>query len=101
MRPRGLGRVYLRGKTWWIQYSFRGKRHRESSQSSRHTDAVRLLRRRTEEMGRGRLIGPDAERTTYEDLVEMLVNDYHINSRKSLRRLESSIGHLKEFFGDS
>lgn len=33
----GTGRVYKRAnsKKWWIDYSFRGKRYRESSESER------------------------------------------------------------------
>ena len=99
MKARGLGRVYQRGRIWWIQYSFRGRRRRESSRSARRTDAVKLLRRRQGEMGQGRLVGPDVERTTYEDLVEMIENDYRIKQRKSGKRLHSSTSRLGEYFG--
>lgn len=67
MKTRGLGRVYPRGSIWWIQYCFRGKSYRESSRSAIRTEAVKLLRRRLSEMGQGRFVGPDAERTTFED----------------------------------
>ncbi len=94
MRPRGFGRVFLRTRVWWVQYSYRGVRHRESSGSPNRGDAVRLLRRRLAEMGRGQLIGPDVERTTFEDLKEMLLNDYKANGRASLAGIRRAIRHL-------
>jgi integrase len=111
MRTRGLGRVYqptyrdrktrdLRtSPTWWIAYSFRGVKHRESSGSAKRSDAVKLLRRRLEEMSRGRLVGPDADKLTFDALTEMVLTDYKVNSRKSVVRAESAIGHLRAFFG--
>ncbi|HYV18626.1 MAG TPA: site-specific integrase [Verrucomicrobiae bacterium] len=96
---RGLGRIYLRGRVWWVQYSFRGRRIRESSESQRSADAARLLRRRLGEIGRGRLVGPQADRVTFEDLEALIKNDYAINGRRSAERLRSSLIHLRAFFG--
>lgn len=101
MKARGLGRVYQRGNVWWIQYSFRGTVHRETSTSAKRPDAVKLLKKRLEEMGRGRLVGPDMERTTFEDLARMLLDDYTINGRKSFRTAKNSLKALREFFGTS
>ena len=55
---RGMGRVYLRGTIWWIQYSHRGQRHMETSGSDKVGDARRLLKQRIGEMGRGKTTGP-------------------------------------------
>ncbi|MGH7568174.1 MAG: tyrosine-type recombinase/integrase [Gemmatimonadales bacterium] len=96
---RCLGRVYRRGAVWWIQYSFRGRRYRESSRSPNRSDGVKLLRRRLEEMGAGRLVGPDTERVSFEDLVEMLRSDYQVNGRRSWRRAEPALAHLRATFG--
>jgi integrase len=96
---RGLGRIYLRGRVWWIQYSFRGTAIRESSESEREPDAARLLKKRLGEIGRGRLAGPRVERTTFADLERMITDDYAINGRKSAERLESSLKHLRDHFG--
>jgi integrase len=71
---------------------------RESSNSPRRADAVKLLRRRLAEMGSGRLVGPDAERTTFEDLAGMLIADYHLNGRRSAKRVEVALVHLRAFF---
>jgi site-specific recombinase XerD len=95
----GLGRVYQRGAAWWIQYSVRGKKQRESSGSTRRTVAVRLLRRRLEEVSSGRFVGLDAERVTFENLAELLMEDYRTNGRRSLDRARLSIAHLRDMFG--
>lgn len=95
---------------WWIQYSVRGKAIRESSHSDKKQDAVRLLKRRLGEMGKGRMVGVDAEKVTFEDLAAMLIDDYQVNQRKSLKlvagKLENGewkggiIAQLRNHFGN-
>ena len=99
-RTRGLGVLYQRGPVWWLQYSVRGKRHRESSGSANRADAVRLLRRRIAEAQAGKAIGPQIERTTLGDLCNMVLDDYRARGRRSLVRAEFAIAHLRRFFGD-
>src|SRR3972149_1459150 len=95
---RGLGRIFQpryrerhtgewrTSPTWWVQYSFRGEKKRESSQSANHRDAVKLLKKRLGEMGQGHLVGPDAERVTFADLKTLLLDDYTVNGRRGLLR---------------
>lgn len=97
-RTAGTGGVFQRGATFWIRYSHRGKQFRESSRSTKRSDAVKLLRKRLGEIGAGRLVGPDAERTSADDLWKMLLDDYRLNGRKSIERAEDAIGHLEAFF---
>lgn len=101
MKQRGLGGVYQRGTVWWIHYSFRGKPYRESSGSIQRSDAVKLLRRRHAEMGKGQLIGPDMDKTTFEHLATMIEQDYLVNQRRSLKRMKTSLAALRAFFGPS
>ena len=49
-------------------------------------------------MGQGRLVGPDAERTTFEDLAQMVIDDYRVNRRKSEQRAHEVIARLRTFF---
>jgi len=91
--------VYQRGRVWWVQYSYQGKVYRESSRSMVKMDAARLLKKRLGEIGQGRLIGPDVERTTFENLATMLLDDYRINGRRSIESAERAVSHLREFFG--
>lgn len=93
------GFVYIRGRIWWIQYSYRGKRYRESSNSQNRTDAERLLIKRLLELDEGKLPSAFGERLHFEDLAEGIRRDYMINGRKSTDRLELSLRHLSEEFG--
>jgi integrase len=96
------GRIYRQkgSNNWWIDYSHRGKRHRESSRSHRKADAQALLRKRLGEIGAGTFIGPDAERTTFKELTEGLITNYAVNGQRSVDRARGCIARLGEFFGE-
>jgi site-specific recombinase XerD len=110
-RNKGLGRVYqpsyrdrntseLRySPTWWIALSHRGKRIQLSSNSTNRADAVRLLKHKLAELGAGRPVGPEVDRTTFEDLLRMLIDNYKANGRRSLDKLESRAKHMRAAFG--
>lgn len=87
--------------TWWVQYSIRGKRFRESSGSANRADAMKLLKHRIGEAAQGRVIAPQAEKTTFNDLEQMLLDDYDANRRRSLKRIRIALKHLRVFFGDA
>jgi integrase len=96
----GLGTIYRRGKIWWIKWSKDGKRRRESSKSERHTDAIKLLRRRIEQAARDRRRDPVSEnRVTMAQLFEALVADYAANGRRSSATLAFRLAPLREAFG--
>ena len=112
-QTRGLGLVYQpvyvdkrtgerkTAATWWVQYSVRGKRYRESSSSTNRADAVKLLKRRLGEAAEGRPVGRDIEKTTFEDLARILLDDYRANGRQSIRRVNGAIRNLRQVFRDS
>ena len=52
-----------------------------------------------EEMGRGRIVGPDQERLTFDDLADIITNEYEAKERKSANRLKVSLKVLRSFFG--
>ena len=101
MARTGTGRIYQQGRIWWIDYSFRGKRHRESSGSDLRKDAKALLRKRMAEMGKGKLAGRTEEKVTFEDLARMIEDDYRVNRKRSIKRLRTSLLHLGEFFAEN
>ena len=120
MSARGIGRIYrpkyktksgekVEAAIWWIRFGCRrtcGKPdcsgvHAESSHGDNRRLAEKLLRKRLGEVGLGKLIALDVERTSFEDLAKMLVADYQANGRKSLKRAQISLGHLRETFGSS
>ncbi len=111
MRTRGLGRVYQPkyrdrktgekklSPTWWIAYSFRGTKHRECSWSNKRQDAVRLLKKRLGEIGRGRFAGALLERTTFDELERIITDDYDANRRRTKGRMLTALAALRQHFG--
>src|SRR3990172_7334724 len=108
---RGFGAVYLptykdkrtgelrQSSVWWIQYSVRGQRKIENSHSRNRSDALKLLKKRLGEVFDGRLVVLGVERTRFQDLADLLIDDYEINGRRSIVRVKRSINHLRDFFG--
>jgi len=92
------GSIYLRGKIFWVQYYLRGKPHLESSKSTNHADAARLLKKRVAEAQAGKPMGAKIDKTTLGDLVAMLQDDYKVN-RRQLRTIVGPIAHLIAHFG--
>ena len=97
-KKKGLGSIYRRGNIWWISYWVRGKPHAESSGSTNEADAIRKLKQRIAEAGRGRPIGNKIDKTTLGDLLDMLVNSYKIN-RQRLSAIRAPVAHLINHFG--
>ncbi|MCJ7629161.1 MAG: site-specific integrase [Longimicrobiales bacterium] len=94
----GTGRVYKRGNSWWVDYSFRGKRYRESTGSDLKKNAQKLLRKRMAEMGTGKLVGPDEEKVTFQDLKDIIVTHYKVNKKRSLDRILTSWKALEAYY---
>src|SRR5579863_8802699 len=98
---RGSGGLYLRGTIYWIRYWHRGKEFRESSGSTSETVARKLLNARIRETGKrgGKFLGAAEERLRFEDFADLLRRDYQVNDRRSLRRIEGALKHLRAYFG--
>lgn len=59
--------------------------------------ARRELRARQEANAQGLYI-PGADRTTFENLATLLLDEYRANGRRSLDRADDAVSHLREFF---
>ena len=97
----GMGRIFKRGDVYWIAYCFRGKEHRESTHATGtkgETLAGKLLKKRLGEIGRGRLIGPQEEKVTFEEMAADLERDYAINGKRSAETLGYQLRHLRASF---
>ena len=93
-----MGSIYKRGQTYWIKYYPNGKPYRESTQSKKEADAKRLLKKREGEISQGKLPGIYFDKVRFDELAEEFLFDYRINKKKSLKRAENSVGHLKKTF---
>lgn len=97
-RPRGLGGVYLRGSIWWIQYSRNGHLIRESAETTKERDALRLLHRRIEEAKRPEFVGPAEKKLTLDNLENKIIADYERQGRRSLKTAKYCLKPVKEYF---
>lgn len=98
-RPRGTGSVYRQrdGANWWVAYSDRGVKHRESSGSTDYKVAEKLLKRRLAEI-ETKVFIPRAN-VRIDELIEDVKSDYKEKRRKSLDSVEQRWRlHLKPFF---
>lgn len=98
---RGTGGLYQRGPIWWVHYSFEGKAYRESSRSTERADAETLLKEKLGKVLSGQFQGPEAKRTTFDDLVSLVEQDYERNQRKSSDRMQRAVKALRQTFGFS
>jgi hypothetical protein len=109
---RGMGRTYQttwtdkktgkkrKSPNWSIAYTLRGKPVRKTAHTTKESEARKLLKKRLGEAALGRPVGPDVEKSNFEDMAAMIVNDHKANGRRSLARLEDALEHLRGYFGD-
>jgi len=96
-----MGELKQRGQIWWIRYYKNGRRHEESSGSTKENDAKSLLRLREGDIERGVAITPKVGRIRFDEAVKDVLNDYRTNRKRSLDDVERRIDlHLKPFFGN-
>lgn len=96
---RGMGRIFHRGGVLWVSYYHHGKEHRESTKSSKRSDAVALLKRRQQEAGSGRP-AHEAQKVLLSDLRSLIEADYQLNERRSSRRMGQAWAHVAKHLGD-
>jgi len=92
--------VYQRGKIWWIDYYYRGRRHRESVSGSRK-DAVKALEARKGDIVRGRFeLQAKKASVTFEEFATEYLKHLQAD-RRWWRREVSRLRILVKFFGRS
>src|SRR5262245_41120133 len=84
---------------WSMKYrDQRGVIHRESTGTSNHAEAKRLLKSREGRAAEGKPILPRVDKVTVGQLLDDLLREYEQNGRK-VRRLRFSLAHLRPAFG--
>lgn len=78
--------IYRRGNIFWVKYYRAGKPYFESSKSTKESDAKKILRLREGQIAENRLPGLLVEKIRFEELAHDLINDYKVNSKKSIGR---------------
>ncbi|MGE0821760.1 MAG: tyrosine-type recombinase/integrase [Candidatus Binatia bacterium] len=97
---RGSGSVYKKRGVYYIAYyTPEGKQVCESAKTKDKAEARRKLQSRLGELADSRYVGPAPERVTFEELANMILDDYRVNGRKSYNDVEWRIRcHLRPFF---
>jgi integrase len=97
----GKAKHRLRSKYFWIDYyDANGKRHFESSQSEKKGIAEKLLRDRESKRDRGEPVGNQIGKITADEALQMVVNDYQMNGRTTIKDVKRQITkHLCFFSG--
>jgi integrase len=90
----------VESQVYWVKYYKDGKPLRESTKTTNYDDAVAFLADRMADVTKGKTPNIKLNRVKFSDLSEDFLSDYRINGRKSLKRAEISIAHIKAFFGN-
>jgi len=86
IHKRGTGTVYLRGKTWWMQYFVHGRLVQKSTGFTQKADAENLLKQRIGDVAAGRLVGP--ERANIADLCNLVLEDNRLRDLRDAAHVE-------------
>jgi len=95
-----MGMTYKRGAVWWVKYYRNGRPIRESSHSSKESDAINLLKLREGDIAHGLPVNPKLNRIRFDEAADDLKTEYAVNGRRSSDELERRIRlHLLPHFG--
>jgi excisionase family DNA binding protein len=95
-----LGSVYQRGKHWYIDYRYLGKRIREAVKNAQtRGEAVIALQSKVAEIFNGRF-NPKrtANRLTFDEFADRYMNEYAKSEKKSWRTDDFRLRRMREFF---
>jgi hypothetical protein len=79
--PRAHGRQ-KRTTNWYIEYVVGGRAIREATEYAKRSDAVEFLKKRVSDALNGKIVL--SNQVTFDDLKNLIINDYRNNGRKSL-----------------
>jgi hypothetical protein len=94
-----MGMMYQRGAVWWVKYYRNGRPMRESSGSTKESDAIQLLKIREGDIAHGLPVNPKLNRIRFDEAAEDLKTEYAVNGRRSADELERRVRlHLLPHF---
>lgn len=95
-----IGAVYLRRKTWYLDYWLHGKQYRESAHTQDQHKALKLLAQRHSEIARDEFIKPQTTKVTMNQLFDLVVADYQRKGNRSDYTLAHRLKPLRDLLGD-
>lgn len=93
--------LYKRGKVWWMQFTYKGRLVRKSTEVSDKKLATTIFGKVTTEIAEGKWLDKlDGEDKTFSDLAEKYINDYAKQHKRSWAKDDERLkNHLIPFFG--
>lgn len=101
---RGDGRIFRRGKTWWIAFYVDGREQRQSAKTSNEAAAQKCLRNKLKEVHAHELdptkpfITQRDRKRTVADLMEALKADFEIRGKWN-PQVRTNVAHVRSTFG--
>jgi integrase len=96
MRPRLTGSLRLRRRVWWARYYHNGELVEVSTKQTDKAKAAKVLREKLRTADTPRFVAPAAERVTFEDLCQLIRQDYVEKGNRS--DIGTELTHLAEAF---
>jgi integrase len=91
----GMGRIFQRGRVWWVSYYVEGREYRESSKSEHKGVAQDLLKERISDIRQGKL----PSMLTLETLSTSFVADFILRGRKDIKGVKRKLGNVVQYLG--
>jgi integrase len=92
------GRVFQRGKVWWIAYYLRGSEYREGGCKT-EKEAEGRLKQRLGEIYGDRFVGPKEERVTVDELLDALKIHLETKGSKAVKTFVCHMKPIRAVFG--
>lgn len=83
-------------KYYWMKWYYQGLLKRQSTKTSNRESAKLIAKKKELDFIKG--IGIETHRLTFRDLIQEVIDDYNLNNKRSMKRLNGSIKHLRGFF---
>ncbi len=88
-------------RTWYLRYSRNNRKYQVSLTTTKLNVATKRAKEVIARLGRGQLVGADANRLKFPKMAEMVKADYDRKGNRSKDRLEDHLNSLEGFFGDA
>jgi hypothetical protein len=97
-RSRGIGSIFKRGSTYWIQFYVNGQRVRMSAETTEEAEAKRLLRDKVARVTLGEPLVVRAAKVSYDELRADLVAHYTATGERDLEEAGYRLAHFYRAF---
>jgi integrase len=92
--------LYRRGPTWWISFTYNGRQVRQSTETNDKKLAEKIYHKVMTDVVEGKWFEETTkvQEATFQEMADDLFDDYRMNLRKSLWRVEICVRHLEGHF---